>query len=87
MTMHAKPKIATASEIRCEIGALPTLPNELLTPQQLGARLAVPTSWIREKCRERARRRDRDPLPVVRLGKYTRFSWPAVQEWLARQSA
>jgi excisionase family DNA binding protein len=58
----------------------------LLTPAQLAARLAVPVSWIREKTRERARLRDRDPLPVVRLGKYVRFSWAAVQEWIERQA-
>jgi len=59
----------------------------LLTPQQLAERLAVPPSWVREKTRERARLRDKDPLPVVRLGKYVRFSWPAVEAWLARQGA
>jgi hypothetical protein len=57
----------------------------LLTPAELAARLRVNESWIREKTRERARVRDSDPLPVVRLGKYVRFSWPAVEAWLARQ--
>ena len=57
----------------------------LLTPEQLAEKLAVPQSWIREKTRERARQRDSDPLPVVRLGKYVRFSWPSVEAWLARQ--
>jgi hypothetical protein len=58
----------------------------LLTPTQLAERLAVPTSWIREKTRLRARERDHDPLPVVRLGKYVRFDWHAVEAWLQRQS-
>jgi hypothetical protein len=58
----------------------------LLTPQQLADRLVVPVTWIREKTRERARVRDEDPLPVVRLGKYVRFDWHEVQEWLKRQS-
>lgn len=57
----------------------------LLTPEQLSEKLNVPPSWVREKTRERARIRDKDPLPVVRLGKYVRFSWPAVEAWLARQ--
>jgi hypothetical protein len=57
----------------------------LLTPQQLAERLAVPPSWVREKTRQRARIRDEDPLPVVRLGKYVRFDWPSVQVWLKRQ--
>ena len=60
----------------------------LLTPEELAKKLSVPPTWIREKTRGRARLRDKDPLPVVRLGKYVRFSWPAVQEWrLARQGA
>jgi hypothetical protein len=58
----------------------------LLTPQQLAERLAVPTSWIREKCRQRARERDSDPLPRVVLGKYIRFRWSDVESWLQRQS-
>jgi hypothetical protein len=58
----------------------------LLTPQQLAEKLAVPASWIREKTRRRARVRDSDPLPVVRLGKYVRFRWTEVEAWLARQS-
>jgi hypothetical protein len=57
----------------------------LLTPEQLAEKLAVPQSWIREKTRERARLRDRDPLPVVRLGKYVRFDWRQIEQWLARQ--
>jgi hypothetical protein len=65
--------------------AIEQLPAVLLTPEQLATRLAVSPSWIREKTRSRARTRDKDPLPVVRLGKYTRFSWPAVEAWLLRQ--
>ncbi len=57
----------------------------LLTPGELAERLAVPQTWVREKTRERARVRDKDPLPVVRLGKYVRFSWPAVEAWIQRQ--
>ena len=59
----------------------------LLTPQQLAEKLAVPASWVREKTRERARVRDSDPLPVVRLGKYVRFNWTDVEQWLARQGS
>jgi predicted DNA-binding transcriptional regulator AlpA len=57
----------------------------LLTPAQLAERLAVPTSWIREKTRQRARERDRDPLPTIKLGKYVRFSWNEIEAWLERQ--
>jgi predicted DNA-binding transcriptional regulator AlpA len=58
----------------------------LLTPQQLSEKLNVPTSWIREKTRQRARARDDDPLPVIRLGKYTRFRLSDIEAWLQRQS-
>ena len=64
----------------------PTDTAILLKPEELAARLAVPTSWVREKTRERARERDEDPLPVVRLGKYCRFKWTDVEAWIARQS-
>ena len=57
----------------------------LLTPEQLAERLSVPPSWIREKTRARARLRDKDPLPVVRLGKYVRFVLEDVDAWVARQ--
>jgi excisionase family DNA binding protein len=59
----------------------------LLTPEQLSEKLNVPSSWVREKTRNRARLRDRDPLPVVRLGKYVRFRWADVEAWIARQGS
>lgn len=58
----------------------------LLTPTELAKKLNVPVSWIREKTRRRARLRDADPLPVVKLGKYSRFEWGKVAAWLQRQS-
>lgn len=67
--------------------AVPTASDAvLLTPEQLALKLAVPTSWIREKTRQRARERDADPLPMTRLGKYVRFAWHDVELWLKRQS-
>jgi excisionase family DNA binding protein len=83
--MNAKPK--------CPVQTIPVVAiasnssAALLTPHQLAERLGVPVTWVREKTRERARVRDRDPLPVVRLGKYVRFSWSAVEAWLERQAA
>jgi hypothetical protein len=58
----------------------------LLTPAQLAEKLSVPASWVKEKTRTRARVRDKDPLPVVRLGKYVRFRWADVEAWLGRQA-
>lgn len=64
----------------------PTSSGLLLTPEELAAKLAVRPSWIREKTRERARVRDADPLPVIRLGRYVRFRWADVELWLQRRA-
>ncbi len=55
-------------------------PEGILTPQELADRLKVPVSWIYEKTRSRSR----DPLPVIRLGRYMRFDWLDVAEWIER---
>ncbi|MHB8413684.1 MAG: helix-turn-helix domain-containing protein [Candidatus Acidiferrales bacterium] len=55
-------------------------PEKILTPQELADRLKVPVSWIYEKTRSRSR----DPLPVIRLGRYMRFDWPDIVEWIER---
>jgi excisionase family DNA binding protein len=52
--------------------------TELLTVQELAERLRVPESWVRARTRSRTL----DPLPCVRLGRYTRFRWSAVETWL-----
>lgn len=65
----------------------PLDPSDILTPQQLAERLQVKPSWIYEMTRERhAVRSDGDPLPCLRVGRYLRFNWPDVCEWL-QQSA
>jgi len=60
-------------------------PGDILTPAELATRLKVGKTWIFEKTRRRAMVRDSDPLPVIRMGKYLRFNWPEVCEWLGRQ--
>jgi hypothetical protein len=85
--MNVKLKIANNSALPAIQQPRVTSPAVLLTPAELAARLAVPQTWVREKTRERARLRDKDPLPVVRLGKYVRFNWPDIEKWLARQGA
>jgi hypothetical protein len=61
--------------------------NELLTPSELAERLKVPVSWVFEQTRQRAKVRNDKPLPCIRLGKYLRFSWVAVCEWMAQSRA
>jgi predicted DNA-binding transcriptional regulator AlpA len=55
--------------------------EDILTPQQLAERLQVGVSWVYEKSRRRGEYTER-PLPVLRCGRYLRFCWPDVCEWL-----
>lgn len=48
-----------------------------ITPDAVAEMLGVPTSWVYEKTRSR----QRDALPVLRLGRYIRFEKDAVIEW------
>lgn len=55
--------------------------GELLTVEEIAARLKVPRSWVYARTRQRGAAQ----LPYVKLGKYVRFEPEAVQAWLARQ--
>lgn len=59
--------------------------EDILTPAELAARLKVPTSWVYEQTRVRGRMRNADPLPHRKMGRYLRFQWPEVADWLDRQ--
>ena len=59
-------------------------PGDILTPEQLAERLQVSKSWVFEQTRNRAKVRNKNPLPCIRLGKYLRFSWVQVCEWMAQ---
>ena len=61
-------------------------PEEILTPEQLAARLQVSKSWVFEQTRNRAKVRNERPLPCIRLGKYLRFSWEQVSRWMLDDS-
>jgi excisionase family DNA binding protein len=62
-------------------------PADLLTPEELAERLKVSKSWIFEQTRQRAKVRNKNPLPCIRLGKYVRFSWVQVSEWLTQNNS
>ena len=53
-------------------------PSDILTPEQLAQKLQVKVGWVYEKMRPR----QPHPLPVIKMGRYLRFSWPAVAAWL-----
>jgi predicted DNA-binding transcriptional regulator AlpA len=61
--------------------------DDILTPEQLAERLQVKKSWIFEQTRNRAKTRNDRPLPCIRLGKYLRFNWRDVSEWLTQNSS
>ena len=60
--------------------ALP--PEDILTPEELADRLKISRSWVFEKTRARCR----NPMPCLRLGRYIRFDWTAVVDWLRREA-
>lgn len=53
--------------------------EELLTPQELSAKLKVGISWVYDKTRSSYP----GAFPVVRVGKYVRFRLSDVFKWLA----
>jgi hypothetical protein len=55
--------------------------KDILTVAELAKRLKVPISWVYEKSRSRGQFNG-PPLPCLRVGKYLRFAWPDVVEWL-----
>jgi hypothetical protein len=65
--------VQTAQSARLE-------PGDILTPEQLAKRLQVGVNWVYEKSRSRGKHGN--PLPVLRCGRYLRFSWPDVCSWL-----
>jgi hypothetical protein len=74
-SLSATAKLASLPRITARIE-----PGDILTPEQLAERLQVAVSWVYEKSRVRGS--EHNPLPVLRCGRYLRFSWPDVCEWL-----
>ena len=56
-------------------------PEDILTPEQLAKRLQVGVNWVYEKSRARGKHNGK-ALPVLRCGRYLRFAWPEVCDWL-----
>lgn len=80
--MATAPKLATMPAVRA-----PLDPADLLTAEELSVRLKVPKSWVFEQTRQRAKVRSKRPLPTIHLGKYLRFSWVQVSDWLVENNA
>jgi predicted DNA-binding transcriptional regulator AlpA len=60
----------------------PIDPLQILTLAELAERLKVSERWVYEK----SRRRSTNPLPTMRIGRYLRFDWLEVSDWLRNQS-
>jgi excisionase family DNA binding protein len=68
-------------EVDETLGPTTTAWDDLLTVDDVAAMLKVPKSWVYE----RTRRRGKDRLPFLKLGKYLRFETQAVRAFLAAQ--
>jgi hypothetical protein len=55
--------------------------EDILTPEELAERLKVGVGWVYEKSRLRGKHSG-TPLPCLRMGRYLRFAWPDVVEWM-----
>lgn len=54
--------------------------SEILTPAEVAKLLKTSLAWVYEK----SRRRNRDPLPCYRIGRYCRYTKSAVLAWMMR---
>jgi excisionase family DNA binding protein len=61
---------------------MPNALPEIMTPEETAEMLRVNLTWLYEK----SRKRQRNPLPVHRIGRYLRYSRTEVMEWFAQQS-
>ena len=61
------------------------LSDEILTPAEVAARLKVPPKTVYEFTRKR--QGGRVPLKALRAGKFLRFRWSDVLQWMQRDTA
>ena len=53
-----------------------------LTLDELALRLKVKKSWIYSRTRESGP----NSIPRIKIGKYLRFNWQEVRDWLVREN-
>lgn len=56
---------------------------ELMTGEEICQRLKIRKSFLYAPIR----RKGKDPIPCIRVGKYLRYRLPDVNEWIKRQNA
>ena len=59
-------------------GASAFNPSDLLSIEEVAARLKTDVAWVREKIR----RRWSNPMPVYNVGRHLLFDWQQVSEWI-----
>jgi excisionase family DNA binding protein len=59
----------------------PLNPSDILTPEECAKRLKVRKTWLYEQ-----RRSKKNRIPCMAVGRYLRFYWPDVSQWLAAQN-
>jgi excisionase family DNA binding protein len=60
------------------VSARSSEPEPILTLEQVAERLQMKPSTVRELIRKR----NRNPLPALKAGKFLRFKWSMVEQWL-----
>jgi excisionase family DNA binding protein len=60
------------------VAARSSEPEPILTLEQVAERLQMKPSTVRELIRKR----NRNPLPALKAGKFLRFKWSMVERWL-----
>jgi excisionase family DNA binding protein len=56
--------------------------TNFLTVDELAAKLKVPKSWIYARTRETGL----GAMPRIKIGKYLRFEWDQIHQWLRQQN-
>lgn len=71
--------------LQLENRTAPISAEEILTVEDLAARLRLPPGWIYEKCRKGGNH-GQAPFPRIKCGRYLRFVWSDVCRWLRDNS-
>ena len=58
--------------------------GELLTPEELAARLSVTKAWVYARSREWVKSNGRRGIPTVKLGRYYRYRQESIDAWAAQ---
>jgi len=77
-------KLSVLPAVTSAVPLVPSVidPSQILTLEEVAARLKVTPRWVYEKTRRRCQK----PLPTIRIGRFLRFDWLRVSGWLNSHS-